>query len=564
MNFKEVFEKIKEHLTKEKLIGYWKWLWGKEPEPVDESVFEDPDRYIKVDEYDDSYWQDEKRYKREKRNLRIRRFFVSICVGVFVIVSLVTLRWTVVESVRHAIASNRFLMCMGKDVCIYEGPRMNYPSFSRKAISISNGDVFIYTDPTNIAYLIAVSPVLDFFIFKNPAFIIIDKSILNNSIYKISKRISYKFGKNKNCKFELYDAEHNKFHKFSLEAIPYIPHQVVKNIDNNPVFIPYPLVNNESEIYTFDIKNQKYIKTKFIVDREALIPNKLAIKSEPAAFRYILPYQNNKVLIRAFIEKGFSSVFDEYYFLDLKDFSIEKLPDFKIPVRGNYYSFANSYISKGMHNYKVLDNGKLLISIIDCKINKYGLCSENQEVNHIEIYDPVTNKFYAERKKDVMKNNLFTINKPNGDVLFINENSSYIFKNDTNKFEKADEEETRKNLEAVKRIKEKFREFGWKFHFGIWEPTFKVLEVSPGKYLIAYNILLEILPSTWKKTIYYDYEKNIVKDGPAFVSDHISNQPALKVDDNTHIKVDGYDGGLQIRPYYFPSRYSQIIYLKDP
>ena len=223
-----------------------------------------------------------------------------------------------------------------------------------------------------------------------------------------------------------------------------------------------------------------------------------------------------------------------------------------------------------MHNYKVLDNGKLLISIIDCKINKYGLCSENQVVHHIEIYDPVANKFYAERKKDVMKNNLFTINKPNGDVLFINENSSYIFKKDTNKFEKADEEETRKNLEAVKRIKEKFRDLGLKF--GVNQKQYlsltKVIKIAPEKFLLGCEYKQYVdkgfkLPTACKKTVYYDYGKNIVKYGPDFILDHLSEQEAISVSENLLILISGENGSAWVKNFYFPSRYSQLIHVKD-
>ena len=558
MSFKEVVEKIKEKLRKEKLIGYWQWLWGKEPEPVDESVFEDPDRYIKVEEYDDSYWKDEKRYKREKWNLRIRRFLfsafilfvVSLGITFSMIVPVLTLRWTVVESVRHAIAGNRFLMCMGKEVCIYEGPKMNYPDFRRNATKLNNGNIIILKwDPTNLVYYNVFMPVCGYWL-----------------PYETNKRLKSFFDSNQLLRVEIFDVHKNKFYKLPDFPVPFdliIRYKLASDRDNNPLFIPRYLVDKKSEIYTLDLKSRKYKKTKFYVNRQKLHRNGLARKLKNPAFQYILQYSSDKILVRAISESWPNYGFGEYYAFDLNDFSIEKLPDFEIPVKGIYYSFANSSRAKGKHEYKLLDNEKFLISIVDCEMTGYGHCSENMEVNHIEIYDPVAHKFYAERKKDVMKNNLFTINKTNGDVLFINENSSYIFKNDTNKFEKADEEETRKNLEAVKKIKEKFKEFGWRFHFSIWEPTFKVLEVSPGKYLIAYNILLEILPSTWKKTIYYDYEKNIVKDGPEFVSDHISYQPALKVDENTHIKVDGYDGISEIKPYYFPSRYSQIIYVKD-
>ena len=74
-----LIETIQEFFTKKKIKELCKKIWGKEPEPVDESVFDDPDRYVKFDEWKDKhYWEDKKRYKREKRLLTLRRFCVSV------------------------------------------------------------------------------------------------------------------------------------------------------------------------------------------------------------------------------------------------------------------------------------------------------------------------------------------------------------------------------------------------------------------------------------------------------------------------------------------------------
>ena len=64
-------EEIKKFFTRDNIKKFWKKVWGTEPEPVDESVFDDPDRYVKFDEAEDEkYWEDKKKIQKRKNNTK--------------------------------------------------------------------------------------------------------------------------------------------------------------------------------------------------------------------------------------------------------------------------------------------------------------------------------------------------------------------------------------------------------------------------------------------------------------------------------------------------------------
>ena len=541
MNFKEVFEKIKEHLTKEKLIGYWKWLWGKEPEPVDESVFEDPDRYIKVDEYDDSYWQDEKRYKREKRNLRIRRFFVSICVGVFVIVSLVTLRWTVVESVRHAIASNRFLMCMGKDVCIYEGPRVNYPEIERIALNLDNGDIFVI-NTRKINYLY-------YCLFGK-----LERMIKYYSGYYKNTRVNNsKYEEKDLYQIEYYDSKQKKFIKIKNNFINENYWKLATNSAGNVLLIPSRRVTynlGASNIVIFDRNTKQLSKTNFKMwDKKIL-------------YEFISQYSQNKALIR----KKYKNKYGDYYFLNLDNFTIEKLPEFVISQKQNYASGGWSYQYKtqtaGFHEYKLLKNGKILFLITDCNMIFYDKCKASKKLKYIEIYDPSKNKFFISKNIMALKNNVFEIEIDNGDILFINEDSSYILKNKTNTFVKVHIEEENRNNKTLRNLKYILNSNGIKTNFNDAD-LLNILKVAPKKFVITCGPwqTIEKVSNECKQTIYYDYEKNILSFGPRFIYNPVSGSaPVLNINNNEFIFLGG---GEPFNDFILPNRYTQILYIKN-
>ena len=541
MSFKEVVEKIKEKFTKEKLIGYWQWLWGKEPEPVDESVFEDPDRYIKVEEYDDSYWKDEKRYKREKRNLRIRRFFVSICVVFLVIGSMVTLRWTVLESVRHAIAGNRFLMCMGKDVCIYEGPRVNYPEIERIALNLDHGDIFVI-NTRKINYLYRC--LFDRF----------ERMIKYYSGYY--KKLNSRNNTNKESdlyQIEYYDYKKKKFFKIKNGFIKDNYWKLAKNSVGNVLLIPSKRVTympGASNIVIFDKKTKQFSRTNFKMwDKKIL-------------YEFISQYSDNKALIR----KKYKNRYGEYYFLNLDDFTIEKLPEFVLYQKQNYASGGWSYQyntkTAGFHEYKFLKNGKILFLITDCNMSFYNNCIASKKLKYIEIYDPSKNKFFISKNIMALKNNVFEIELDNGDILFINEDSSYIFKNKTNTFVKANIEEENRNNKTVRNLKDILNLNGIKTNFND-SKFLNILEITPKNFVIMCGPRQTIgeVSNECKQTIYYDYEKNMLSFGPRFIYNPVSfSAPALNMHNNEFIFLGG---GEPFKDFVLPNKYTQILYIKN-
>ena len=356
MNIKEVIEKIKENLTKEKLTVYWLWLWGKEPEPVDESVFEDPDRYVKLDDKDGGYWEDLARFKRQKRDLGIRRFFVCLGVVFIVIVSMVTLRWTVLESVRHAIAGNRFLMCMGKEVCIYEGPRVNYPATERLAVCLNNGDIFVLnTRKLNYLYLCLFGKLERMIKYYSGYYKNTRVTRVNNNKYK--EKYLYQI--------EYYDSKKKKFIKIKNNYINENYWKLATNSAGNVLLIPNRRVTynpSASNIVIFDRNTKQFFKTNFKMwDKEIL-------------YEFISQYSKNKALIR----KKYKNQYGDYYFLNLDNFKLEKLPKFVISQKQNYASGGWSYQYKtqtvGFHEYKFLKNGKILFLITDCNMIFYNKC----------------------------------------------------------------------------------------------------------------------------------------------------------------------------------------------
>lgn len=110
-----LIETLQEFFTKKNIKELGKKIWEKEPEPVDESVFDDPDRYVKFDEWKDKhYWEDKKRYKREKTLLTCRRFCVSV-ISIWLLFQLTT---GGIKYVSLFVKSNEFLSCVGRG-CLY-------------------------------------------------------------------------------------------------------------------------------------------------------------------------------------------------------------------------------------------------------------------------------------------------------------------------------------------------------------------------------------------------------------------------------------------------------------
>ena len=555
MKIKEVIEKIKENLTKEKLTVYWLWLWGKEPEPVDESIFEDPDRYVKLDDKDGGYWEDLARFKRQKRDLGIRRFFVCLGVVFIVIVSMVILRWTVIESVRHAIAGNRFLMCMGKEVCIYEGPRMNYYMRSPVSIMLDNNNLFVFTDSKHNydSYKHKIQVIINSIPFANRRSTFKIRPLFYKAqLYDII--ISDSIKRDPAHVAEIYDIKKNRFfnlNNISGNDLNFEDVHLAKNILGDII-----LISPNSPVVVYDVKQKKFRTTQCNIFNTVI--------QHPSTYiYYVNQYDQNRAIVFAgdsgksrlpyyFIGTGLTRGYHlksaSLYFMDLTTFEISKMPDFA--KKPKYFPLPNEYI--------FLKNGKIIIPIFSIKKKNNRRI---QVWDHIEIYDPVKNKFFVETNTNVMDENIFQIEKENGDILFINRSSTYIFKNATNSFEKASSSEIAKNKKTIEKLDKLTKKLLKETLNSSQDWNILIQKISSPNKFILYS-------SKSKKTIFYDYTKNKVKTGPSFPAFYEFQGIPVNIDNKTVIFLGArnYDRTkLDILGTYIdiPSKYTQILYVKD-
>ena len=174
---------------------------------------------------------------------------------------------------------------------------------------------------------------------------------------------------------------------------------------------------------------------------------------------------------------------------------------------------------------------------------------------------------------------------PNNNVIFLNKNSTYIFFNETNKFLKADEELTKRNQKAVEKLaKLMFEHMGLDIEeiFGV--DRARVIKLAPQKFLITcehghtvpfgtrgnintslYSLIKMDLNEQEKiracrNTVFYDYEKNIVKKGPKLLQPHFYAK-IEKLDKNKFIIIGG-DNGSSLPPAK-PNARVQFIKVKN-
>ena len=150
----KIIESLRDFFTQKNIKELCKKIWGKEPEPVDESVFDDPDRYVKFDEWkDNQYWEDKKRYKREKRILCLRRFIVSFLVLVISI--------NIITIFVNAIRYNTLFSCLFKDACIVRGPKTPLPFTSCSNFEQNGETIILLEGDINYGYRKYIRPFLN-------------------------------------------------------------------------------------------------------------------------------------------------------------------------------------------------------------------------------------------------------------------------------------------------------------------------------------------------------------------------------------------------------------------
>ena len=120
-----------------KLKILWQKIWGKDL-PKDMTELFPNDKFE---------WQDQiDLYNKLKRKLAIKRFFVSTTI---VICCYLVLNF-IFNNVVFAIKNNSTIACRNKAVCIYAGPKLNYPTYVPATTNFSNGDIFITSNSSNI------------------------------------------------------------------------------------------------------------------------------------------------------------------------------------------------------------------------------------------------------------------------------------------------------------------------------------------------------------------------------------------------------------------------------
>lgn len=521
----KIIESLRNFFTKKNIKELCKKIWGKEPEPVDESVFDDPDRYVKFDEWKDKqYWEDKKRYKKEKRLLTLRRFCLSVIL-IFLLTGLI-------KSVNLFVKTNAFLSCVGRDVCIYLGPKRVYSNFmANKVIGLKNGDALIltYTGDNNYA---------EYYSKKY------------NRLSKINSK--------RNIKINEYITRFGEHQRFFQSK----PTALIKN-SNDDVLI----IDEKSPLEIFDVKNKKFIPTDV---------NIFNYTDNKTPYDYITHYKNQYSLIRTNNTRpkylysprdGFRTKLtkpEKLYLFNSDDYTLTEMPPLELELK--YYPRPSDII--------ILNNGKIIMPIrykykrFDPNEIGFNYYSNNSKpaTDHIEIYDPAQNRFIAETNKDILKDNIFHIVQPNNDVIFLNKNSTYLFINKDNKFIKANEELTRRNQQTVEKLaKLMFEHMGVDIEEIFGADRARVVKLAPQKFLITCNIGhmfafdntgdpnnaivplnksnlrgYEIVQSC-RNTVYFDYKNNIVKKGPKFLQQHFS-AAIEQLTDGLFIVVEGHDG----------------------
>ena len=160
---------------------------------------------------------------------------------------------------------------------------------------------------------------------------------------------------------------------------------------------------------------------------------------------------------------------------------------------------------------------------------------------HVKLKPCVFVSGYIVIKKRLLNRyNIFTINQKNGDILFVNQNSTYNFNSAKNKFEKASSYESGKNKIAMYLLENKLKEVFNIYLYTPYADKVKYIKLPDNKYLITCGDTYFDFPyyknpnGVCKKTLIYDYENNTIKEGPKFLYAHNKTNIVL-VDENTYI-----------------------------
>ncbi len=408
------------------------------------------------------------------------------------------------------IQSNEFLACAGKDVCIFKGPSTELKTYRIKSFKLNDGStILIVIGLKNYDFIQLAEHIIYNGYTRKYILPSIREGIKEKYAQPVYKINAYK-----------YDTKRNRFKKinFKLASLEF---PIGITSENKAVYTLYNNFINSETIHILDLKTQLFKNTELcnFSDKCKQKPNNLRFVKPYTKDKVIVMTENNKLLYNDFLLKK-----KEYmYIFDLKNLTFKKLPDFAIPLK--YYTDENDII--------VLDNGDIII---------LGRHKDYREIfyDHIEIYDAKQNKFIAQTNTDFYRDNIFTINQKNGDVLFVNQNSTYNFNSAKNKFEKASSYESGKNKVAMYLLQNKLKEVFNIYLYTPYADKVKYIKLPDNKYLITCGDTYFDFPyyknpnGVCKKTLIYDYENNTIKEGPKFLYTH-NKTNIVPVDENTYI-----------------------------
>ena len=516
-------------------------------------------------------------YEKEQRKLYIRRFFSSV-LFVVILLAVLNISLNVIQYVVYKISNNKFVLCWNKPVCVYRGAKLAYAVYEVDQVEKLEDGKFLFSsfspyskyswfsakDYDNYANYTSFSKMKPNEIIREPSFQVYD--VKKNKFQKLNIPIeNFSKEEKENFQKEFYYNKKNKNILFIGSSYFYTKEYLDK---------PFYIYNWEDKSFTTGEvivpKNKRFSCPDKYND------DKLLCISENTDY---LTYEelNSGKYSREFIYKYHSrDRFDitekeMLYTFDLSTFRIEYFADFD--VNPKYYP---------AFKYKIfLKNGKFIIPIFKDKYNK------PRQWDHIEIYDPITRKMYAEFNTDIFEKNILKVEDKNGDLIFLNKNNSYILKNNSTKFEQSSDYKLNKyNQEIVNKIlklaKKQFN-VSKKSNFAEYIDT---LPLSDGKFLMVYSdeqrrksvkeisTFIEFPNKKLYRTIYIDYHNNIVSIGPdlPLKLKDMTSKTITQIGDNKYLIVGGQRKMCEIGQIEFrdtddllccPTEYSYIIEIKE-
>ena len=496
-----------------KLVNFWKRVWGEDIPDFDYSTASE-DEFERADEL--------KKHIRKKDFLKAKRIFI-ICILVILLNFIICF---FCNHFMNYIKTNKFFARMNnKPVCIYSGPKRTKSSIFVTTTKLNNGDIYIYNNDCD-SKCFYLSRLDDLYPIENPFWANVLKpfSIVLSSFDDIIKGLYNYYDKHYSYySAEVYRKNKNKFVKVKNYRSDY---------DRNGGIL---FVDTENNVYNFS--NPSFIwKREEKMDKYVFKKNEFESIENPIKFTALKSYAKYK---------------DKYLVVEVfntlpSKFNIECAvgrPFLLNPDTMEAESFADfaQQPRKGVEPYgiKVLKNGKMIIPFK--KLRRYDdgrNIEEYVDIDHIEIYDPVQNRFFAENNPDILLDNYFQIELKNNDVMFINKNSTWIFDNETNSFREADEILKLSNKDFVNYTNQVLnRELGLSLEDEVTQKL-KYISLAPNQYLLTCGAKSNASDERCKHTVFVDYNNHPAQKGPDFIYGH-NYSKIEKIDDKRVMVIGG-------------------------